>query len=64
MLSEYVYLGSERLIPYREHTLTLMAAADLNRVLMLGPKSMPAVPVSFNAAQLTAFTLDWLQSAR
>lgn len=64
MLSEYVYLGSERLIPYREHTLTLMAAADLNRVLMLGPRSMPAVPVSFNEGQLTAFTLDWLQSAR
>lgn len=57
LLSKYVYLAVQRMVRRPERTLTLMAACDLNRVLVLGP-AKPAP-----AADLTGFALRWLASA-
>jgi hypothetical protein len=61
MLSQYVYYAAQRVTPYRDRTLTLMAAADLDRVLVLGPKPAPAGPLS--REDLIAFAARWLESA-
>jgi len=54
LLSKYVYLAVQRVVRHPEQTLTLMAACDLNRVLVLGP-AKPAP-----ATDLTEFALRWL----
>jgi len=54
LLSKYVYLAVQRVVRHPERTLTLMAACDLNRVLVLGP-AKPAA-----GADLTEFALRWL----
>jgi hypothetical protein len=54
MLSKYVYLAVQRVVRRPERTLTIMAACDVNRVLLLGP-AKPAA-----AESLTAFALRWL----
>lgn len=68
MLSEYVYLGAQRVASYAGHTVTLMAAFDSKRVLVLSP---PAAGLSNSAFQhaplapldLTALALRWLTPA-
>lgn len=62
MLSKYVYLAVQRVVRHPERTLTLMAACDLNRVLVLSP-AKPALPRSPAAEEdLTGFALCWLAS--
>lgn len=62
MLSQYVHLAAQRLTAYQGRSLTLMAAFDLGRVLVLGPQAL--VPASGGLAPevLTAFALQWLAS--
>lgn len=63
MLSKYVYLSVQRVVQRPERTLTLMAAFDLNRILVLGPPQ-PDIPNSPAAPQdLTGLALRWLASA-
>ena len=58
LLSQYVYLSAQRQSAYQGRTLTLLAASDLDRVLLLGPKA----PAHFAADELTRFALAWLAS--
>ena len=51
-LAEYVYLASQRVPAYEGRLITLMASADLSRVLVLGPERP--------AGDLTPFLLGWL----
>jgi hypothetical protein len=60
MLSEYVYLGAQRVACYAGHTLTLLTAFDSNRVLVLAP---PAAGIPDLAPDLTALALRWLTTA-
>jgi hypothetical protein len=53
LLAEYVYLAARRL---GDPVMTLLAAADLDRVLVLGPP----VPNHWTAAELTDFARRWL----
>ena len=57
MLSKYVYLSAERVAAYQGRTLTLMAACDLDRALLIGTRA-PAGPLG--ASDLTTMALDWL----
>jgi hypothetical protein len=65
MLSQYVYLGAQRVACYPGHTVTVMAAFDSNRALVLSP---PAAGFQNPASQrspaalkdLTALALRWL----
>ena len=64
MLSQYVYLGAQRVACYPGRTVTVMAACESNRALVLGPpeagfQNSPAV-----SKDLTAFALRWLQELR
>jgi hypothetical protein len=60
MLSEYVYLGAQRVSCYPGHTVTVMGAFDAKRVLVLAPPAA-GFPNSANAAiDLTALALHWL----
>jgi hypothetical protein len=58
MLAQYVYLAMQRVDSYRDRTLSLMAAGDLNRILVLGAK-LPAERM--NGAELAAHCLRWLE---
>jgi hypothetical protein len=53
LLAEYVYLAARRL---GDPVMTLLAAADLDRALVLGPP----VPSHWTAAELTDFASRWL----
>jgi hypothetical protein len=57
MLANYVYLSAQRLTAYEGRTLTLMAAPELNRILVLSPKP---VPDSLGGDAAVKFALDWL----
>ena len=60
MLSEYVYLGAQRVGCYPGHTVVVMAAFDSKRVLVLSPPAA-GFPNSSNApVDLTALVLRWL----
>ena len=65
MLSQYVYYSSERIAPYRDHTLTLMMCADMPRLLALGPKGalsgLDALLSPVASGDLTNFLLKWLE---
>lgn len=61
LLSKYVYLASQAEPAYEGRTVTLMAAAGLNRMLVLGP-AKPEPPLS--QERLTAFVTAWLSNAR
>ena len=63
MLSQYVYLGAQRVACYRGQAVTLMAACDSNRVLMLGPRGSSFLGSSANPKDLTALALRWLRPA-
>jgi len=60
ILSQYVYLAAQRVTAYQSHTLTMFAGGDLDRVLLLGAKRPPAGGLA--PEQLTAFTVEWLES--
>jgi hypothetical protein len=63
ILSEYVYLGAQRVGCYPGHVVTVMAAFDSNRVLVLSPPAA-GFPSSANAPlDLTALALRWLASS-
>jgi hypothetical protein len=57
-LAEYVYLASQRVAAYQGRSITLMAAADLDSVLMLGPELPPKAQMT--AAGLTDYLRNWL----
>jgi len=60
LLSEYVYLASQRVPCYPDHTVTLLSAVDWDRALVIGPANArpPAPPATPD--QLAAFALAWL----
>jgi hypothetical protein len=62
LLAEYVYLASQRVACYPDHTVTLMSAIDWNRVLILGPRS-PQFAAPATPDQLARFVLGWLDAA-
>jgi hypothetical protein len=63
LLAEYVYLASQRVPCYPDHTVTLLSAVDWTRVLLLSPRApgFGAAPVT--PEQLAAFAVSWLASA-
>ena len=60
MLAQYVHLSAERLANRQDSVVTLMAAGDLDRLLVVGAK--PPTPASgrLTPEELTAFALHWL----
>lgn len=63
LLSEYVHFAAERVAHPRDRRLTLMAACDLKRVLVLGPDAPAAPSGGWTLEDLTAFAHRWLASA-
>ena len=61
LLSDYVRLSAMRTDAYRDRTLVLMAAHELDRVLLIGAKPPGRTPLS--GAQLTELASGWLTSA-
>jgi len=62
LLAEYVYLASQRVACYPDHTVTLLSAVDWNRVLILGPRAPRLAASPATPGQLTAFVLGWLSA--
>ena len=61
MLSQYVYLASQRMPAYHGHTLTMMASSGLDRVLLLGARATPTEKL--HPEQLASFVVQqWLES--
>jgi hypothetical protein len=60
MLSQYVYLGAQRVACYPGNLVTLMAACDLNRVLVLAPAGARFRNPAPEPVDLTALALRWL----
>ena len=60
MLSEYVYLGAQRVGCYPGHTAVVMAAFDSKRVLVLAPAAAGFANSSNAPIDLTALVLRWL----
>jgi hypothetical protein len=60
MLSQYVYLSAQRQAAVPGRTLTLMAAGDLNRVLLLGFPAAGPAPQQLTSEELTSLALHWL----
>ncbi|MGO9229596.1 MAG: hypothetical protein ACLQKA_10365 [Bryobacteraceae bacterium] len=60
LLAEYVYLASQRVACYPDHTVTLLSAVDWNRVLILAPHAPQIAASPATPGQLTAFVLGWL----
>jgi hypothetical protein len=58
ILSEYVLLAAKRHAGRRVRSMAVMAARDLDRVLILGAGSQ--VPARFAPEDLAAFVLRWL----
>ena len=58
ILSEYVLLAAKRHAGRRVRSMAVMAARDLDRVLILGAGSQ--VPARFAPEEFTAFVLRWL----
>lgn len=63
LLAEYVYLASQRVACYPDHTVTLLSAVDWNRVLILGPRAPQSALPPHTPEQLAAFVLGWLGDA-
>ena len=57
LLSQYVHLSAERQPAYQGRTLTVFAAAELDRVLLVGSKA----PARWSTAGLTQFLMSWLR---
>jgi hypothetical protein len=60
LLAEYVYLASQRVPCYPDHTVTLLSAVDWNRVLILSPRAPAFTAPPTTPEQLSAFVLSWL----
>jgi len=60
LLAEYVYLASQRVACYPGRTVTLLSAADWNRVLILSPRAPAFAGSPATPEQLTTFVLGWL----
>jgi hypothetical protein len=63
MLSQYVYLSTQRVACYHAHTVTLLAAYNSNRVLVLAPPAAGFANSPNAPLDLTALTLRWLTPA-
>jgi len=63
LLAEYVYLASQRVACYADHTVTLLSAVDWSRVLILGPHAPALGAPAVTPERLTAFAVSWLRSA-
>lgn len=59
LLARYVHLAALRQRAYQGNTLTLLAASDLDRILMLGAPPPPLAALT--AADLANLALGWLQ---
>ena len=59
-LSEYVYLAAQRLANHEEVPLTIMAACDLDRILVPGPRSPQPASGTLTPEELAAFVSRWL----
>jgi len=60
MLAQYVYLGAQRVACYPGHTVTLLAAHDSPRVLVLSPPGVKFEEPAGGPVNLTALALRWL----
>jgi hypothetical protein len=63
MLSEYVHLAAQRIACYPGHTVTIMAAFDSNRVLVLAPQVAGLPNSAIAPIDLPALVLRWLTPA-
>jgi len=63
LLAEYVYLASQRVACYADHTVTLLSAVDWSLVLILGPHAPALGAPAVTPERLTAFAVSWLRSA-
>jgi hypothetical protein len=63
MLSQYVYLSAQRVTCYRDHTVTLLAAFDSNRLLVLAPSAAGFANSPNAPLDITALALRWLTPA-
>lgn len=63
ILAEYVHLAARRIPAFENRTMTLLAACDLERVLMLGTKPPASTTEPMDLPGLTSFATAWLQSA-
>jgi hypothetical protein len=61
MLSQYVYLASQRVASYPGHTLTVMGAHASNRVLVLAPPAIGAQQMR-TPVDLAALAVRWLSA--
>ncbi len=62
ILSEYVYHSAQRTANRQTMPLTLMAAADLDRLLVLGPNVPVPAGERLTLEELTGFALRWLSA--
>jgi len=60
ILAEYVYRSAQRTSDHQEMPLTLMAACDVNRLLVLGPNVPVPAAARLTSEELTGFALRWL----
>jgi hypothetical protein len=60
ILADYVYRSARRMAAPGALPLTLMAACDLDRLLVLGPNVPVAAAGSLTLEELTGFALRWL----
>lgn len=60
MLAEYAYLAAQRLANHEEVPLAILAAGDLDRILVLGPRAPQPAAERLTVAELTAFARRWL----
>ena len=63
MLSQYVHLSARRVACYHSRTLTLFAALDSNRLLVLAPPTAGFGNASDTPLDITALALRWLTPA-
>jgi len=64
LLSQYVCLAAQRHAARQIRSLTLMAACDLDRVLILGPRAPVPASGRFTPEEFTTFALRWLAPDR
>ena len=61
LLAQYVHLAALRQRAFQGRTMTVLAAAGLDRILVLGASPPPRA--SLSVTHLTAFALGWLQGS-
>ena len=60
MLAQYTWLAAQRVACYRDRTLTIVGAFDVNTVQVLSPRPLPPAGRPKSSEDLTAFACDWL----